>query len=313
MKHLFVVNPVAGGKKGHIEKLEENIKSSLEGTGGNYEIYVTKAPMDAVEKVKREAKSEDMLYVYACGGDGTLNECVNGAAQLENVAVTHFPCGTGNDFVKMFGAEKDRFFHLRNLISGEVRKLDVIRCNGRYCINICSVGIDARIGTDVHKYSGLPLIGGVMGYIVSLLVNVKKGITRHMVVEMENGERIDSDLSLICVCNGSYYGGKFNPVPEALPDDGLFDSLIVKGVSAAEFMRLVFKYAKGQYRKLGDRVTHIMGRKMKVSADEDMVINVDGEAIFGREAEFELIPGGVNFIVPKNMEYFKNRRELAGA
>ncbi|MCE6983484.1 lipid kinase, partial [Pseudomonas frederiksbergensis] len=89
--------------------------------------------------------------VYACGGDGTLNECVNGAVGHDNVAVTHFPCGTGNDFIKMFGEEKDRFFDLSDLVRGEVRPLDVMECCGRYAVNICSVGIDARIGTEVHQ------------------------------------------------------------------------------------------------------------------------------------------------------------------
>ena len=69
-----------------------------------------------------------------------------------NVAVTHFPCGTGNDFIKMFGAEKERFFDLAELVRGEVRPFDVMECCGRYAINICSVGIDARIGTEVHQY-----------------------------------------------------------------------------------------------------------------------------------------------------------------
>ena len=80
--------------------------------------------------------------MYACGGDGTLNECVNGAVGHANVAVTHFPCGTGNDFIKMFGEEKARFFDLAELVRGEVRPLDVMECCGRYAINICSVGIE---------------------------------------------------------------------------------------------------------------------------------------------------------------------------
>lgn len=80
----------------------------------------------------------------------------------------------------MFGKDKDRFFDLTELINGEVRPIDVIKCNGRYSVNICSMGLDARIGTDVHKYCGMPVIGGAAGYVVSLVVNYVKGIKTTM-------------------------------------------------------------------------------------------------------------------------------------
>lgn len=160
MKHLFVVNPVAGKQKPEeklrlineaIDRLPAEQRSRDE-----FEIYVTEAPMDACRHIRETAADGAELRVYAWRGDGTLNECVNGAAGLSNVAVTHFPCGTGNDFIKMFGLGKDRFFDLTELINGEVRPIDVIKCNDRYSVNICSMGLDARVGTDVHKYSGMP-------------------------------------------------------------------------------------------------------------------------------------------------------------
>lgn len=151
MKHLFIVNPVAGGKDRR-EYVAEQARRALEGSEDAYEVYVTTAPMDACAKIAAEAASGEELRVYACGGDGTLNECVNGAAGRSNVAVTHFPCGTGNDFIKMFGEEKARFSDLADLVRGEVRPFDIIECCGRYALNICSVGIDARIGTEVHQY-----------------------------------------------------------------------------------------------------------------------------------------------------------------
>ena len=176
MKHLFIVNPVAGGRD-QTEAISALVGQVFSGRKGDYEIYTTKAPMDACRKIEYEAALCDELRVYACGGDGTLNECVCGTVGKENVAVTHFPTGTGNDFVKSFGEEHDRFRNLEELIEGEVRKLDVIDCNGRYSINICSVGVDARIAADVHKYGAMPLLGPGSAYITSLIVNLAKGIT----------------------------------------------------------------------------------------------------------------------------------------
>lgn len=304
MKHLFIVNPVAGGRDCTAE-VTERVQQAFSGEfSGDYEVYTTTAPMDACAKIEAEAAKGGELRVYACGGDGTLNECVCGAAGKEHVAVTHFPCGTGNDFVRCFGEEKDRFRDLDALLSGEVRKLDVIDCNGRFAVNICSVGIDARIGTDVHKYSSLPLLGGKMAYITSAAVNLFKGVRQPLRVVC-NGERYDGDMSLICACNGSYYGGGFHPVPEARPDDGVLDFLIVKGVSRASFVKLIGAYSKGKYAEMPEVITHVRGDDIAIESAQELAVNVDGELIFGRTVYMHLLPGGVNFIVPKDMVYFR--------
>ncbi|MBQ9966946.1 MAG: hypothetical protein IJO95_04810, partial [Clostridia bacterium] len=212
MKHLFIVNPAAGGKDS-TDMVSAKVAQYFSGKEGDFEIYTTKGPMDAPKKIEYEAQLCDELRVYACGGDGTLNECVCGAAGLPNVAVTHFPTGTGNDFIKTFGDEKSRFFDIEELVEGEVRPIDLIDCNGRKSINICSVGVDARIGVDVHKYSKIPVIGGATAYVTSTAVNFFKGIKQEMRIICD-GKLYYGDINLICACNGRYYGGGFNPVPE---------------------------------------------------------------------------------------------------
>lgn len=311
MKHLFIVNPVAGGKD-RTQEITSKVALAFSGREDDFEVYVTKFPLDATEKIKRDAQTGETLRVYACGGDGTLNECVNGAAGFPNAAVTHFPYGTGNDFIKAFGSEKSRFFDLSELIDGEVRPIDLISCNGRLSVNICSVGIDARIGTSVHKYSHLPIVGGKGGYIVSTVANLVKGITRPMRVRCANRE-FDGELSLVCACNGTCYGGSFNPVPSARVDDGLIDFLVVKAVSRLTFALVVGSYARGQFRKYPEYISHLRATEMEIESDEEMVVNIDGEAIYANKVCFELIPGGVNFIFPANMEYFKTKAEKTEA
>lgn len=303
MKHLFIVNPVSGGKQHDYRETVDSIKDTLEYTDFEYEIYITKAPMDACGKIREEAGRCRELRVYACGGDGTLNECVNGAAGLKHVAVTHYPCGTGNDFIKMFGEDAGRFRDLNALMNGSVRPLDMIKCDDRYSINICSVGIDARVGTDVHKYSRLPGIGGACGYVVSLLVNFVKGINTKMTIYTED-EIFSGDFALVCACNGRYYGGGFNPVPEAMPDDGIIDFLIVKGIPRIKVPFLLGLYAKGKYKKAKNIITHIAGKRIIIESKEEFVINVDGEALYSKTACFEVEPGKMNFIFPANMQFF---------
>jgi len=308
MKHLFIINPVAGGRHGRFEEIERTIKTFTETLNDPYEIYVTKEPMDAGRKVTEEAESassaSDSLRVYACGGDGTLNECANGAANRQNVAITHYPCGTGNDFLKTFGKENINLFRdLNELTSGTVRPLDLIDCDGRYGINICSVGIDARIGTDVHKYSNIPIIGGATGYIVSLVVNVIKGIVQRFRINVDDIV-YDKKITLACICNGRFYGGGFNPVPDALPDDGVLDSLIVEPISRFQFAKIVGWYAKGKFREFPRVFTHIRGSGMEIKGDREFVVNIDGEAIYTNKIRFKLVHKGVNFIFPKKLHYF---------
>lgn len=304
MKHLFIINPAAGGVKKALDTIRGEIIRVMAALGGDYEIYLTAGPMDAAVKIRGEARSGALLRVYACGGDGTLNECVNGAADFPHVSVTHYPCGTGNDFVKMFGAADAALFRsLAALVTGEVRTIDLIRVAGRYGINICSVGIDARIAADVHRYSRLPLIGGPAGYVVSLIVNMIKRITDRLVVSVA-GIRLSGEFSLICACNGRFYGGGFNPVPDALPDDGLLDFLIIKGVTRLQLIRLIGKYAKGRYREMPDFIHHVRASRLTAEGERPLVINIDGEYASAHTLDFEVIPAGISFIFPAGMAFF---------
>jgi len=302
VKHLFIINPLAGGIKGRHEELTREINTFAETLSAPYEVYLTKAPMDACSKVSEEAETADMLYVYACGGDGTLNECANGAAKRSNVAITHYACGTGNDFIKTFGQENaEKFRDLRSLAEGTVRQLDIIDCNGRYGINIASVGIDARVGRDVHKYSSIPIIGGATGYVVALLVNVIKGVSQNLRVTTETGTQ-EKEITLVCACNGRYYGGGFNPVPDALPDDGIIEFLIIDGVTRLKVAQIVGKYAKGLFRDLPEVITHVRGEYIEIECSREFVVNIDGEIINTKSICFRGVSKGVNFIFPSEME-----------
>ncbi|MBQ7144124.1 MAG: BmrU protein [Oscillospiraceae bacterium] len=303
MKHLFIVNPVAGGSD-RTETIAAEVQALFAARSDNYEIYTTKGPMDAAEKIRREADLRSELRVYACGGDGTLNECVCGAAGRENVAVTPYPSGTGNDFVKVFGGDADRFRFLPDLVEGELRAMDVMDCNGRKSLNICSVGIDARIGCNVHKYTDVPVIGGKSAYITSTAVQLFKGIRRPIRVNC-GGAVYVGDMTLVCACNGSHYGGSFMPVPEARPDDGVLEFLVVKGVSRLEFVRIVGAYAKGKYADYPHYITHLRGDSIELESPTEMIVNVDGEAIHAKKLSIRLEKAALNFVVPKGMKYFE--------
>jgi len=305
MKHLFIINPTAG-KNTDPEALGQKIRRAMADNDNEFEIYVTKAPLDATEKVRAEAEKGEPLRVYACGGDGTLNECVNGAAGFANVALTHYASGSGNDFLRMFGNDTALFTDLKALINGKVCPIDLIDVCSRKSINICSLGFDARVGIDVHKYTQNPFISGTMGYVVSLLSHFIKGINRPLKIKLD-GQEIIGEFALVCACNGRYYGGGFNPVPEADPDDGLMDVLIVKKVSRLTFLKLIGKYAKGRYAELTKYISHYRCTEISFESDEELGINVDGEAIFSKTPTFRMEPGAINFIFPEGASFLSTR------
>lgn len=302
MKHLFIVNPTAGGRD-KTETVRRQVEDLFRGRSDKYEIYVTKAVMDAPEKIRRAARSSEHLRVYACGGDGTFNECVCGAVGLDNVAVCPYPTGTGNDFCRMFGDEQDLYRKLPALVDGGEHPIDLIECNGRYSANICSVGIDARIGTQVHNYSKIPLIGGATGYVASTVVNVIKGITRNM--RIRSGDfYVEGKHTLVCACNGRFYGGGFNPSLDARPDDGIMDVFVIKEVNVLTLIKLIGLYATGRADEMPEYATHLRTDRIDIGFDEDNVINIDGEAVFARDVSMRLIPGAVRLVVPKGMHFF---------
>ena len=304
MKHLFIINPAAGGKD-KTGLVRERVEAAFRGREEDCELYVTAGPMDAVRKIREAAEQGGELRVYACGGDGTFNECVCGAAERANVAVCPFPTGTGNDFCRMFGAERDLFRDLDALLAGTVVPIDLIDCNGRCSANICSVGVDARIGTEVHKYSGLPLIGGAGAYVVSAAVNMFKGISTPMRVRCGDYER-EGKTTLVCACNGRYYGGGFNPSPDARPDDGILDVFIAGKVNLIQFAALIGKYAAGRADELPRYITHLRtSESLEILCGKEDVANVDGEALYGRRFVMRVLPRALNLIVPRGMTFFE--------
>ena len=298
MEHLFIINPAAGSRD-RTEEYSKLIRKVCGERGLSCRIAVSAAPGDCRRLAREAAESGRPVRIYACGGDGTLNEVAAGAAGFDNAAVTVFSGGSGNDFVKLFDDPK-AFFDLERLLDADEAVFDMIRCNDDLSLNICSVGLDARIGTDVANYKRLPLLQGFRAYIASTLVNVIKGIAEHYVVEI-NGETVDAEQTLICACNGRFYGGGFNPVPEADPTDGLLDVLLVKKVTRLQVAGVIGKYKSGRYRELPNLVRHFKTDRLTVRCDKPTPINLDGELRMAQTVEFRVAEEKLRFFYPKGL------------
>lgn len=251
MKHLFIINPAAG-KRNQTDLFAATIQAHCHAL--DFEIAVSTCPGDCTRIARDAAASGMPLRLYACGGDGTLNEVVNGAVGFPNVAVTHFCGGSGNDFIRIF-SEPAAFSQLPRLLDCQETEFDLIQCAGRYALNICSVGFDARIGTSVNRYTRLPFISGSGAYILSILINLLHGVHAHYCIRVDD-QTFDGTYTLACIANGRWYGGGFHPVPDAQPDDGLLDVLLVRDVTRLQVAKVIGKYKAGQYRQLPAFIRH---------------------------------------------------------
>ena len=298
MKHLFIINPAAGSRN-RTKEYSVAIHEICSARNLDYRIEVSSAPGECTRIAREAAKTGEQVRIYACGGDGTLNEVAAGAAGYPNAAVTVFSGGSGNDFVKLFNDPK-AFFDLERLLDAEEAEFDMIRCNGDLALNICSVGLDARIGTDVASYKRIPMLTGFRAYAASTVVNVIRGIAEHYVVEI-GGEVFDDEYTFVCVCNGRFYGGGFNPVPEADPADGLLDVLLVKKVSRAQVPVVIGKYKDGRYAELPHLVKHMRVKELKIRCDKATPVNLDGELRTAQVVDFKIAEEKLRFFYPKGL------------
>ncbi len=325
MRHLFVINPHAG-KYDRSRELQERAAAVMGERGLDGETLITRYAGHAREAVHQAAAEGAPLRVYACGGDGTLSECAAGAAGFDNAAVTHCPAGSGNDFIRMFGPEAGRFQDLAALAEGPQAPVDLIDCNGRLCLNICSVGFDARIGLGMADFKRLPLVGGSLAYQLSAVRTIVQGIHRPYRVELDGELLPEREFTLICACNGRYYGGGFNPSRDALPDDGLLDFVIIRAVSRLTVAALIRAYAKGGARDMPDKAVVRRGRELKVVCQQKEMVNLDGERMDTDQLSIRLSAKKVNFFFPEgahwdpalraeNLKLRDNRRkkEMEGA
>ncbi|HHU83733.1 MAG TPA: hypothetical protein GXZ23_01000 [Clostridiales bacterium] len=304
MKHIFVINPIAG-KKDATEDVKKKALFALD--KDDCEFYVTKSSGDAVTFVKEyiENHPDEQLRFYACGGDGTLHEVAQACVNKENVEVTCVPCGSGNDFVKYYGG-KECFEDFDSLVNGTPHKIDVLKVtdseNVHYCINIDNFGFDAFVCDTMNHLKGHPIFGGSAGY----LVGVVKGLGKAMKTDVQviaDGEVMtkDNEIMLATVSNCHYVGGMFFVAPNAKNDDGLIDVTVIDPLSRAKFMKLVMPYTKGEIFTnpiFNGIYRYKQAKKVEISAPEGFINCIDGEIINHNKFTIEVVPGALNFVIP---------------
>lgn len=313
MKTIFIINPKAGAGKG-IEKLKEKIHNAGEKLGVQVGVYMTKAVGDA-EKFARLACQEaaandnEKIRLIACGGDGTVNEVVNGIVGYDNATLGVMPIGTGNDFVRNIPTEAD-FLDVEAQLQGYDMKCDLIKYWGklegkeqtRYCINMFNIGFDCNVVDLTQTLKTYPLLKGSLAYFASVVGMMIKKKGANLKVEIDGEVAENGQLLLTAVANGGYCGGGVNSAPTAAINDGLMDVNIIYNVSRREFIKKFPSYAKGTHMELPDIDDVLLFRQCKkvviTPLDGKMRLCTDGEIADAEKVTMEIAPQEINVLVP---------------
>ena len=276
-----------------------------------YTIQVTNHAGHARELANAAAQqarqSGEELRVFTAGGDGTFNEALTGIYGYTNAAVGCLPFGSGNDFLRTFGT-KEEFLDLDAQLAGGPVSIDLMQTSLGLSATICAAGLDAQVAYGIPKFRRIPLCGGEMAYVLSIVEQLCGHIGRRVEYTID-GETLDVDCLMCAICNGRTYGGGFCAAPEAQPDDGWLDVYIIRKVSRVTIAKLLGMYKSGKHFQNGQLVRaaepyFIYRRAKQVSlraADGrgPIVATADGECAPKEQITVQVQPLAGRILLPK--------------
>lgn len=296
-KILFIINSKAGKTEFDIKK--EDIEETFRKAGRLSEIEVvntryknhTKYLIDAFDTLKYDEK-----IVIICGGDGSLNELVN-VAYGKDMTLGLIPTGTGNDFAKNFDYES---FTLNSLLNFKTKKIDLIKVNDFYSINVTSLGFDTQVLKRAYDYLDKNPKLGKKAYGLAVLKSLNKINCENLELKLElvdgSNFEIKGDYLISAICNGGFYGSGFNPAPEAKIDDGVLNLLLADKIPFIRFVPLIKKYKEGRHKE-SKYINEILVKSGTIKSKNKFIANADGEIFETYEIKFQVLPKALNWVV----------------
>lgn len=279
----LIVNPTAGN--GYALKMEEPIRQELEKRGVAHTILRTEYPGHATVLARRAAQEADCTGVVSVGGDGTAFEVACGLMGTD-APLGVIPAGTGNDFVKTVGIPRKPMAALEKILSCAPRPVDVGSMNDRLFLNVCGTGFDVTAldyTVEAKKY-----VRGILPYLVGLVRAIAHYKPVHVRMEAD-GQIHERDVLICSVANGRFIGGGIPICPEAAPDDGLLDLVVVETRPRWMIPFYLPGLLMGKVLTFGV-TSHCRCRKVEL-VSRGMRLNVDGEILSLDAASFAVQPG----------------------
>jgi diacylglycerol kinase (ATP) len=304
MKVQLIVNPTSGidSAPDHLPIINDKLSAKF----GHIYISMTTGSGSA-EVAGARAAAENCSHIFVAGGDGTLNEVLNGVASvpgaLHRVTFGLIPLGTGNDFARALGLPEDIDECLRILLEDFHVMVDLGKMNNRRFVNVSAGGFIAEVSDAVDPE--LKSIAGKLAYLIGgtqVLFDYEPVRTTLKISGGEMGVVEKTfDMQLFAVCNSRFVGGGRLIAPHAVMDDGLLDICIVEAAPALEFISLLSRIADGTHLE-HERVYYTRGRRIELTFDRTIKVNTDGEVLEAARCIYTVEPREVRFLASKMLE-----------
>lgn len=300
MKTELIINLTAGGGKPrpHLKTIFKYLKEN----GFNFKVSYTSHHGEAIE-LARKAADKGMDLIVSIGGDGTVNEIVNGIMKSKNnPSLGIIPLGWANDFIKSVNIPSDITQACQILVQGKIKKIDIGVINSQiYFANICGVGFDAEVAQLANQMKSKHPNLRILSAFVYVFATVKKLLSPfgyHNVKIKFNGQKIHSKILFIAISNGKFYGGRFKITPRAILDDGLLEICLVEEMGRFKYLSIIPKVFKGTHTSIKG-ISFYRAKEVVIESSEIILAQVSGEVIEGQKKfTITLLPKSLKLIVP---------------
>lgn len=302
MTHIFIINPFAGQKT-----FADDLRTKLKAVKNlNYFVFNTRYKgyeTELVKKIQRIFDGEELRF-YCCGGSGTMRNMLNGFDDLSKAEIAFFPCGLTNDFLKMFGADMQRFHQIEELINGDVINVDYIKTNHGVSLNSLSVGLDSNCLSKMNDFRNLRVIGSEMPYVFATLYSIFVSKTNEYEVVIDD-KVISGKLAEVFIGNGCIFGGNMFFAENTAVNDGKAIYTIVENKRGFDLLNVLMHLMKKKYGKYDRLMIRGDCERIKISRKDGSTfsINQDGDLIKNVDiCEAEIVHKGLRFVVPKGVK-----------
>lgn len=299
MKARLFVNPVSGTDAGadYLPLINERLRSKV----GLMDIVMTVGEGDA-SAAAEQAVRDGYDHLFVAGGDGTLNEVLNGVAAVEDgltrVTLGIIPLGTGNDFASMMGFPEDVEAALEALVESRTVSVDVGELNGRFFLNASGGGFIAEVSDAVDTQ--LKSLTGKLAYLIggAQVLLTHEPIRTRIAWQDEQGDGTrDLAMHAFAVCNSRQVGGGRLIAPDAIVDDGLLDVCVIESMATIEFVALLRRVSSGDHVD-DERVSYFRIRRVTFDFDRVVKVNTDGQVLEATRCEYRVHPRAARLLAP---------------
>ena len=307
MKTTVIVNPCAGN--GRTAKIWQSVESALKQSIGPFKSIQTTCRGEAKHLTRQELEN-GVLRVVAVGGDGHLNEVINGFIENDlpvnsDAALSFLMTGTGCDFQRSLGIPANWQSAVENLKQAQVRQIDLGKVTFtkldstkqvRYFDNIASFGLSGAVDRFIENSRPPAFLKGTPLFLWATIKTVLTHPNQTVKFQIDDGPEQQIKTRLVLLANGRYFGGAMLAAPEAELDNGMLDLLMLKEISLAKFLWHLPKIYKGTHLNIPE-VFFQKVRKFTASSTEQIILDIDGESPGYLEATFEVLPRILKLII----------------